>query len=108
MTINGIALTIPKVGERQRVTVSSKGMNISVGGKDGKENKDVYASSSGGGARERAPSVASRTSSKSSKEVSRGREAQRPLSLVRRESSSKRYSVMTVARDEDAFPGYGA
>ena len=133
MTINGIALTIPKVGEGQRVTVRGKGLDISVGGgkdrdKDGREvdtrdrdREKTYAASSGSGGgarereRERAPSVASRTSrtsNSSTKEITRGRERegqQRPLSVVRRESStaSKRYSVR-MEDEGGGFPGYGA
>ena len=133
MTINGIALTIPKVGEGQRVTVRGKGVDISVGGgkdrdKDGREvdtrdrdREKTYAASSGSGGgarereRERAPSVASRTSrtsNSSTKEITRGREMegqQRPLSVVRRESStaSKRYSVR-MEDEGGGFPGYGA
>lgn len=65
MRINGIAVGIP-ADSGQRITIQSKGVNISVGGK-GRSTDKEYGSSRVG----RAPSTMSRTSKRSS---SRGKE----------------------------------
>ena len=56
MRINGIAIGVPS-DHGQRITISSKGMNISVGGQ-GRSSEKEYTS----GRIERAPSVTSKTS----------------------------------------------
>jgi hypothetical protein len=112
MRINGIAVGIP-VDSGQRITIQSKGVNISVGGK-GRSTDKEYASSRIG----RAPSIMSRTSKTSSghgKErrsehdnamrVLRDDEIRAPDCAGRRSQSISRY----VSRDQEEEPiAYGA
>jgi hypothetical protein len=112
MHINGIAVGIP-ADSGQRITIQSKGVNISVGGK-GRSTDKEYASSRIGPA----PSITSRTSKTSS---SRGKEKRlehdngmrvlrddeiRTLDRAgRRSQSSSRF----VSRDQEEEPiAYGA
>jgi hypothetical protein len=112
MRINGIAVGIPG-DSGQRITIQSKGVNISVGGK-GRGSEKEYASSRAG----RTPSVASRTSKTSSsrekeKRVERGDvrrvvrddEPRTPDRAGRRSQSISRYGSRN---DEDEPIGYGA
>ena len=112
MRINGIAVGIP-ADTGQRITIQSKGVNISVGGK-GKSSEKEYASSRPG----RASSVASRTSKTSSsrekekradrddgRRVAREDELHTSDRAGRRSQSISRY----VSRDrEEEHVGFGA
>jgi hypothetical protein len=112
MRINGIAVGIP-ADSGQRITIQSKGVNISVGGK-GRGSDKEYASSRNG----RAPSVASRTSKTNSsrekekrlerddgRRVARDDEMQTLDRAGRTSQSISRYS----SHNEEEEPiGYGA
>jgi hypothetical protein len=112
MRINGIALGIP-ADSGQRITIQSKGVNISVGGKGRSSDKD-YASSRNG----RTSSVASRTSKTSNSRekekrverdegsrVLRDDEMRIPDSAGRKSQSISRY--ISRNEEEEAI-GYGA
>jgi hypothetical protein len=112
MRINGIAVGIP-ADSGQRITIQSKGVNISVGGK-GRSTDKEYASSRVG----RAPSVMSRTSkTSSSREKEKRLEHDNGMRVLRddeirtsdragrRSESMSRY----VSRDQEEEPiAYGA
>ena len=110
MRINGIAVGIP-TDSAQRITIQSKGINISVGGK-GRSDKDYPSSRSG-----RATSVASRTSkTSSSREKERRIEMDDGSRLVRNDEvqsldragrASQILSRYNSAKEEEAI-GYGA
>jgi len=110
MRINGIAVGIP-TDSAQRITIQSKGINISVGGK-GRSDKDYPSSRSG-----RATSVASRTSKTSSSrekekriEMDDGRRLVRNdevQSLDRAGRTSQISSRYNSAKEEETI-GYGA
>ena len=112
MRINGVALDIP-TNSTQRITIQSKGVNISVAGKGRSSDRE-----SGGSRVSRAPSIMSRTSkTNSSREKEKmmdrddGRNAvgddelRNPDRAGRRSQSISRY----VSRSEEEEPiGYGA
>jgi hypothetical protein len=112
MRINGIDVGIP-VDSGQRITIQSKGVNISVGGKGRSTDKEYPSSRIG-----RAPSITSRTSKTSSSRgkerrlehdngmrVLRDDEIHTPDRAGRRSQSISRY----VSRDQEEEPiAYGA
>lgn len=111
MRINGIAVGIP-ADSAQRITIHSKGVNISVGGKGRSGDKEYPISRNG-----RAPSVASRTSKTSSsrekekrvemddgRRLARENEVQTLNRAGRTSHSLPRYS----SRKEEEAIGYGA